>query len=119
MGQRHGRVLIAGAVGTLAILLYRGRHNSSWLLLAGMSVWVLSPLALLAIAGANDRRWSDSARAARRGLMIVVPLGSLLIYAVDTVRQLATRNAFVFVALPPVIWLLIAIVLAIATLAGR
>jgi hypothetical protein len=111
--------MLVGAAATVAVLLYRGRHNSSWLLLAGMSVWVLSPLALLAIAGAASRRWSDSARATLRALMVVVPLGSLLIYAVDTVRQLGSTNAFVFVALPPASWLLIVVVLAIAVVPKR
>jgi hypothetical protein len=111
--------MLVGAAAALAILLYRGRHNSSWLVLAGMSLWVLSPLALLAIAGAASRRWSGTARATLRALMVIVPVGSLLIYAVDTVRQLGSTNAFVFVALPPVTWLLIVIVLAIAVVPKR
>ena len=52
-------------------------------------------------------------------LMLVLALGSLTIYVVDTVRNAGEQDAFVFVVVPLVSWVLMVVVLTIAALFGR
>jgi hypothetical protein len=65
-------------------------------------------------------RWSVLTRATLYGVMLVLTVASLAIYGNHAVRPPSSQPAFVYVLVPPVSWLLIAIVVPMAALiAGR
>ena len=80
------------------------------------AIWVLSPFALLALVEMVSKRWSVLTRAALYVVMLVITLGSLVIYSVVAFGPPRAQPAFVFVLVPPASWLLTAIVLPIAAL---
>ena len=111
--------LMAGAVGSMGLLLRAGQ-SSPRLVLALIAAWVLSPFALLAWATVLSKRWSAPTQAALYGVMLVVTLGSLATYADDARGHRRPQAAFVYVAVPPVSWALMAVVIPIAALvSGR
>ena len=110
--------LLVGAAGTIVLFLRAGQHTPR-LLLALMAIWVLSPFVALVWADRVSKRWSVLTRAALYGVMLVVTLGSLAIYGDDALGHRRPQAAFVYVAVPPVSWLLIAIVVPIAALVSR
>jgi hypothetical protein len=113
-------VALAGAVGSAGLTLYAGRHNQSRLLPALFTIWVLSPFMALVIAHVVSKRWSALTRTALYSLMLVLTLGSLGVYADVALWPPRSKGAFVFVIVPPVSWLLLALVVPIAGLiSGR
>jgi hypothetical protein len=109
----------AGAVGSVGLMLHAGRHSPRVLLLL-MALWVLSPFVVFVVADVVSKRWPVATRAALHCAMVVVALGSLAVYTVDALRPPKAQAAFVFVAVPPVSWLLTAMIVSIATLiSGR
>jgi len=74
-------VVLAGAVGSLGLTLYTGRHNKSVLLIVLFFIWVLSPFIGLLVANVFAKRWSDLFRMTLYILMIILPLGSLVAYS--------------------------------------
>ena len=122
-GLLHAAALIAvlvGAVGSVGLMLYVGRHNDSRILLVLFTLWVLSPFVVLVLAYMISKRWSVLTRAALYTVMLVLTLGSLTIYGDVALGPPRAKTAFVFVVVPPASWLLIAIVVPIAALiSGR
>lgn len=112
-------VLLVGAVGSVGLLLYAGRSSPQRLVIALIAIWVLSPFVVLAWANLISKNWSGPARAALRWLTLIVPLGSLAIYGYDALRPPRAKPAALFVAVPPVSWLLIAVVISIAAISAR
>ena len=74
--------VLAGAAGSIGLMLHAGRRNDSRLLLLGFALWVLSPFVALVLANIVSKRWSVHARAMLYILMVVLTLGSLAIYGV-------------------------------------
>ena len=111
--------VLAGAGGSLGLMLRAG-ERSPRLLLVIFTIWVLSPFVALILAEVVSKRWSVVTRATLYSVMLVVALGSLAIYGHDALRPRRAQAAFVYVAVPPASWLLIAIVVPIAALlSGR
>jgi hypothetical protein len=110
--------VLAGAAGSLAFMLNAGRRTPRFLLLIFV-FWVLSPFAVLVWAHMTSKRWSAVTRSALYIVMLVVTLGSLAIYGRDAVRPRRAQAAFVYVLVPPVSWLLIALVVPTAALISR
>ena len=110
--------VLAGAVGSVGLLLRSGQ-DSPRLLLVLFVIWVLSPFVALVAASVVSKRWSVLTRATLYSVMLLVALGSLAIYGDDALGHRRPQAAFVYVAVPPVSWLLIAIVVAIAALISR
>ena len=111
--------LLVGAVGSVGLTLHAGRHNASWILLILFATWVLSPFMGLVLANVVSESWSVVTRAALHGLMLVVAVGSLAIYADVALGPPRAKTAAVFVVVPPASWLLIAITLPVAALLSR
>jgi hypothetical protein len=78
-----------------------------------MASWVISPFLVLLLASVASRGWSALTRQALDSVMIVVTVGSLAIYGADAVWP-RKQAAFVYVVVPPVLWLLMATVVSIA-----
>ncbi len=119
MGLLRIAGLIAGAVGSVALMLHAGRHNNSRVLLMIFALWVLSPFVALVLADLFSRRWSLVARAMVYGAMLVVTLVSLASYGYVSLGPPRAKIAVVFVVVPPTSWVLIAIVVAIGALISR
>ncbi len=84
-----------------------------------MAVWVFSPFAALVWAHTASKRWPELSRKTLHGVMLFVALASLAIYGADAVWSRKAQPAFFYVLVPPVSWLLSAIVVAIAALISR
>jgi hypothetical protein len=112
--------VVAGAAGSLALMLHAGRRNNSRILLVLFTIWVLSPFVALVVADVVSKRWSVLTRAAPHSVMLVLTFGSLAIYGDVALGPPRAKTAFAFVVVPPASWLLIAMALLIAALiSGR
>jgi hypothetical protein len=110
--------VVAGAMGSVGLMLRAGRHTPR-LLLVFFVFWVLSPFMALAWANMVSKRWSVLTRAMLHCVTLVITLGSLAFYGGVVLPPAGSARAFVFVAVPPASWLLIAIVVPIAVLISR
>ena len=109
-----GVALVCGVVASLFFEIRGGRRNPSRLLIAGIALWVISPYLLLFIANAISRRWSTKGRLILYGLTMIVALVPLIFYGDQSLRPAHTSAAFLFIAIPPVLWLVIALAVALA-----
>lgn len=113
--MRSRATLIAGALGSLALMLYAGRSNTHLLITIGFIFWVLAPFALLALAERRSGSWTPAMRATLGTLIWLVVIGSLAMYAYRAAVPPRSRGAFLFVIVPPVSVVLILIALAVAS----
>ena len=111
--------VLAGAAGSLGLMFRAGRRQNSRILLVLFAIWVLSPFIALVRANVVSKRWSNLTRATLYSVMLVLTLGSLAIYGDVALGPPRAKTAFVFVVVPPVSWLLIAIVVPTAALISR
>ena len=123
LGLLHAAALIAllaGAAGSVGLLLRAGRRNNLRLLLVLFTIWVVSPFGALASAYVYSKRWSVITRGSLYSLMLVHSLGAEAIYATGAFKPARSGAVFLFVALPPVSWLMIAIIVPMAAfISGR
>ena len=109
--------LLAGAAGSVG-LMFRVGHPP--LLLRVLFVmWVLSPFVILAWANGVSKRWSVLTRATLYGVVLFITLGSLVAYGAVAFGPPRAKAAFVFVVVPPLSWLFIAIAVSAAALISR
>jgi hypothetical protein len=111
-------VLLAGAVGSLGLTLYTGRRNASVLLLVLFAGWVFSPFMALVVANIVSKPWSSLARVTLYWLMLVITVGSLLAYS-GVLSPPDAKPAFIFLVVPLLSWLLMAIVIPMARYRSR
>ena len=112
-------VLRAGAVGSLGLMLYAGRHRNSRILLLLFAAWVLSPFMAAVLANVVSQGSPVITRATLSVTMLVITLGSLAIYGDVAFWHNKAKIGFEFLMVPLVSWLLIAVVVPIATLVSR
>ena len=111
---------VAGAVGSVALQLYAGRHSPQHLVLLLIAGWILSPFVALAVLHLVSKRWPVTIQRVLHFVMLFVSAISLAIYSLAIARPIASKPAaFVFVAVPPASLLLAAITLATALLISR
>jgi hypothetical protein len=91
---------VVGAVGSVALTLYAGRNNNLPFLMILMSGWVLAPFMGYALASRYSTSWAGSTRAVLDGIIVLVAILSLVIYARGALRPPASKPAAVFVAVP-------------------
>ncbi|HEY0778970.1 MAG TPA: hypothetical protein VGD56_13450, partial [Gemmatirosa sp.] len=75
LGRLRGAALgtaLAGAAGSVALMLRAGRHQPSGLLLALFGEWVLAPFVALAAAATASVRWAALTRVTLYGLTLLV-----------------------------------------------
>ncbi len=99
--------LLLGAVSSLYFVINAGRNNSSILLPALFVVWVLSPFVAFVIIHIIKKRWLFLTSLTLYWLMLVVTIGSLIIYSAFNAP--GTRRTFMFLIVPLISWLLIII----------
>src|ERR1700737_5546045 len=109
---------VTGAGGSLGLMLRAGQRTPR-LLLVLFIIWVLSPFVALAWANLVSKRWSVSTRATLYCVTLVLTLGSLAIYGGLVLPPAGSARAFVFVAVPPVSCLLMAIAVPLVAWISR
>jgi hypothetical protein len=107
-------IALIGAVGSLYFMFNAGREQKSVLLLALFTAWVLSPFVGLFVANMISKQWAVLTRASIYCLMIVLTLGSLVVYS-GTFSSPETKPAFVFLVVPLTSWFLMVTVILIAS----
>jgi len=107
--------VLVGAVGSVGLMLYVGRRNESRILLILFALWVLSPFVALVWANVVSKRWPVHTPTLY-SLMLVLTLGTLALYADVAFWRPRPKPASVFLLVPPVSWLVIAIA---ALVSGR
>jgi hypothetical protein len=110
---------VVGAVASVALTLYAGRNNNLPLLMILMSGWVFAPFMGYALASRYARGRATSTRAVLDGIIVLVAVVSLLIYARGALSPLASKPAAVFVAVPIAAWLLMLVGVALTALISR
>lgn len=118
--QRAARIaLVAGASGSLGLMLYAGRHNKHLLITALFIVWVLAPFVGLGLADRLSRRWPPTIRRTRQVVSLLVAVVSLVIYVMNAIWPRQPQAAFVYVAVPPASVLASALILGVSALVSR
>ncbi|MEX2285399.1 MAG: hypothetical protein WEE89_23135 [Gemmatimonadota bacterium] len=110
--------LVVGACGSLVLMLRAGTDTPT-LLLVVFVVWVLSPFIAASWAMNASKRWSARTQTTLYCMTLVIALGSLAVYGKLIRPPAGSPAAFVFVAVPPVSWLLLAVPISIAALRSR
>src|SRR5947207_427792 len=90
---------VAGAIGSLALMLRVGR-NAPMLLIVLFTGWVLLPFAILFAGAAMSRAWSASRQAFLHTTMLIVTLASLSIYGFVAAHPEMPRPASSFLMVP-------------------
>ena len=72
--------VVAGALGSVGLMLWVGHRNPSRILLVLFAIWDLSPFIALVLADIVSMRWSVLTRATLYGVMLILTLGSLAFY---------------------------------------
>ena len=112
--------VLAGAVGSVGLLLRASNRNPSQLLVVLLAIWVVAPFLALLLASIVSKGWSVLTRVTLYGVMLVVPLSCLAIYVADAIWPRTSPGPFVFIPVPPASWLFSALaVLAAALISGR
>ena len=112
-------VAAAGAAGSVALLLYVGHRNDSSILLLLFSIWVTSPFVALILTNMASKRWAASTRRALCGVILILALGSLTLYANAASIPAGSRHAFPFLVVPLGSWLLLITTIPLAALVSR
>jgi pheromone shutdown protein TraB len=109
----------AGLIGSLALVIYVGRNNPSYLLQAMFVLWVSAPFAALLVAHVQAKRWSIGARRTLCWLSLVVTVLSLALYGLVALHPPRTKTGLAFVMVPPLSWLLFAFAAIVSSLRTR
>jgi hypothetical protein len=109
--------LLAGAVGSVSMLLSTGRPP--FFLRVLFSIWVASPFIVLLLIDMYSRRWLVIVRATLLGMMLVLTLGSLTIYGYAIFGSPRFNPVSVFVVVPPMSWVLIGLAVPASALISR
>src|ERR1044071_4488357 len=102
------------SIVSVALMLRACRFNDSPFALVLIALWILSPMAALALADLAANRWPILGRSTVNILMLLLAAASLIIYGIDVLIPLSPRRGFPYALIPLVSWLLLAIVLAVA-----
>ena len=108
---------VAGAAGSLWLMLRAGHNNGRIVpLVILFAMWVLSPFLAHVGADGTSRRWTTGRQVTLYVTMLIVSLGSLAVYGINTVHPLSAKGAFIFLVVPAAGWALTAAGLAASAL---
>ena len=111
-------VIVLGALGSVCFTLHAGRNNNSVLLPFLFVTWVLSPFIAFLVANLVSKNWSRLSHVILYSFAIVLSLCSLIFYS-GVLSLPGAKPAFIFLVIPLVSWVLLAIVVAIAKSLSR
>jgi hypothetical protein len=95
-----------------------GRNQPSVLLIILFTLWVLSPFVGLLLLNNISKRWIVSVRETLYWLAIIMTILSVAGYS-GTFNPFETKTAFMFLVIPFVSWIIIALSFFIARRASR
>ncbi len=101
-------IMAIGAIGSLYIMFNASRNQKSILLIALFTVWVLSPFIGFFLTMKISNRWTTAARTSLYWLMIILTISSLIAYG-GAFNTPQTKNAFRFLVVPFLLWLILII----------
>ena len=110
---------VAGAAGSVVLMLRTGSRNQSSVLMLMFAVWVLSPFVALALAEVKSTGWSSATRTTIHVLMLLFAVTSLSVYLGLVAMPAASKPAFPYLMVPLVCWLLIVTVLPLVAMRTR
>jgi hypothetical protein len=111
--------VLAGAVGSIGLMLHTGSRQRSLILIGLFTAWVLSPFVALVCAHVVSKQWPAVTRAMLYSMMLILTLGSLVSYGDVALGPPRPKPASVFLVVPLTSWLLIAIVISAGALLSR
>jgi hypothetical protein len=111
--------MLVGAAGSVALMLHAGRRQQSRVLLLLFGAWVLSPFLGAGVARSISKRWAAATRMALYAATIVLALSSLAIYGAVAFGYAQAKVGFVFLVVPLVSGLLLAIGVGTSALISR
>ena len=114
------RIIVpAGALGALGAIVYAGaRINSPRIVLALLTVWVLSPFAAFRFAMVIADGWSHTLQNLIYGIIVVLTFAAIALYADSAFGPLRKKTGFVFVIVPLALWLITGVALAVGAAVG-
>ena len=112
-------ILVAGAVGSVTMVLRAGQRSYSRILVALFAIWVVSPFVALVSANVISKRWSILTRVTLDGVMLIITVGALAIYGSMVAAPPSSKLAFPFLIVPLGSWILITIITPMAALLSR
>ncbi|MGH2566127.1 MAG: hypothetical protein ACRDE5_16530 [Ginsengibacter sp.] len=111
-------VALAGAAGSLYFMFSASRKQNSIILLGLFTVWVLSPFVGLFISNKISNRWTVTAHRLFYWLIIILTIGSLVAYS-GAFNTPETKNAFIFLIVPLISWILLIVTVLTARRLSR
>ena len=118
VGLAARAALLAGAAGSIALMLRAGARQRSLLLIVLFTAWVLSPFLALAIANVRARSWPPRTRRALYAAAIGVAALCLGVYGFNAATG-AMKAGFVYLVVPAAAWLVIGVTVGAAALVRR
>jgi hypothetical protein len=109
--------LLLGVGGSMVFMFRVGRNSRFLELLFG--VWVLSPFVALVFTHMVSKHWPLVIRGTLYVMMVIIAVGSVVIYGDVAIGPPRPQPAFAFLIVPLVSWLGIAIVVPIAASRSR
>ena len=110
--------LVAGAAGSVLLMMRASARQPSILLILLFTGWVLSPFVALALANVQSANWQPITRTALYGVMLGVSFISLSIYTLHALIP-GMKAGFIFLVVPAGCWVLIVMVLVTAAVLSR
>ncbi len=112
--------MLVGAAGSITLMLHAGRRQQSRVLMLLFGAWVLSPFVAALVSSSISKRWAVVTRTKLYTATVVLTLFSLAIYGSVAFGYAKAKVGFVFLVVPLVSSLLVAIgVGAAALISGR
>jgi len=112
--------MLAGAAGSITLMLHAGRRQQSRVLMLLFGAWVLSPFVAALVTSSISKRRAVVTRATLYTATVVLTLCSLAIYGSVAFGYAKAKVGFVFLVVPLVSSLLVAIGVGTAALiSGR
>jgi membrane-associated HD superfamily phosphohydrolase len=103
-------LVLTGAVVSLILTFIAGHKNNALIFTFLFAVWVLSPYTAFLMSDVISKSWSVLCRSTLYCLMVVLTLGSLLLYS-GILRLHNVKPAFVFIIVPLISWILLIIII--------
>jgi hypothetical protein len=112
--------LVAGAAGSVALMLRAGARQRSALLILLFTGWVLSPFVALAVGNLYAPHWQPRLRTVLHVTIVAVSALCLFFYAMHALTG-AAKAGFVYLVVPALAWLGIVVTLGVTAVvrAGR
>jgi len=108
-------MVLAGAGASIGFTIHTGRNNPSILLILLFTGWVVSPFIALLLINVVSRRSEPFNRLILHSLMILITLGSVILYS-GLWSPPGAKTAFVYLVGPLLSWSLMGTILIAAKL---